>query len=181
MKIFISHSSRNKNYGNLIVELLRNLGIKENEILFTSNVAYGIPVGQNIFHWLKSQIEEKPFVIYLLSEQYYESIACLNEMGAAWIIENDHAAIFTPDFNLSSKEFQSGALNPREIGFYVNDKERVLSFIQLLSKHFELSNNAILISQSVEKFIKAIGEIKPESTTKIQPTKTVELKKLKQS
>ncbi len=177
MKIFISHSSRNKNYGNLIVELLRNLGIKENEIIFTSNVAYGIPVGQNIFHWLKSQIEEKPFVIYLLSEQYYESIACLNEMGAAWIIENDHAAIFTPDFNLSSKEFQSGALDPREIGFYVNDKERVLSFIQLLSKHFELSNNAILISQSVEKFIKAIGEIKPESTTKIQPTKTVELKK----
>ncbi|MCO6360280.1 toll/interleukin-1 receptor domain-containing protein [Roseivirga pacifica] len=159
MKIFISHSSRNKDYGNLLVELLRNLGIKEDEIIFTSNVAYGIPVGQNIFHWLKSQIEEKPFVIYLLSEQYYESIACLNEMGAAWIIENDHAAIFTPDFDLSSKEFQSGALDPREIGFYIYDEERVLSFIQLLSDSFKLSNNTVLISQSVKKFITEIGKV----------------------
>jgi hypothetical protein len=162
MKIFISHSSRNKEYGILLVELLRNLGIKEDEIIFTSNVAYGIPVGQNIFHWLKSQIEEKPFVIYLLSEQYYKSIACLNEMGAAWIVENDHAAIFTPDFDISSKEFQSGALDPREIGFHINDEERVLSFIQLLSNSFKLSTNAILISQSVKKFLTEIGKVKSE-------------------
>ncbi|RJE75741.1 toll/interleukin-1 receptor domain-containing protein [Reichenbachiella sp. MSK19-1] len=171
MKIFISHSSRNKDYGILLVELLRNLGIKEDEIIFTSNVAYGIPVGQNIFHWLKSQIEEKPFVIYLLSEQYYESIACLNEMGAAWIIENDHAAIFTPDFDLSSEEFQSGALDPREIGFYINDEERVLSFIQLLSNSFKLSNNTILISQSVKKFITEIGKVKSESKLNQQPSR----------
>lgn len=170
MKIFISHSSRNKNYGTLLVELLRNLGIKEDEIIFTSNVAYGIPVGKNIFHWLKLQIEEKPFVVYLLSEQYYESIACLNEMGAAWIVENDHAAIFTPDFDLSSKEFQSGALDPREIGFHINDEERVLSFIQLLSTSFQLSSNSILISQSVKKFITEIDNIKSELKHDHQPS-----------
>lgn len=170
MKIFISHSSRNKDYGNLLVELLRSLGIKENEIIFTSNIAYGIPVGQNIFHWLKSQIAEKPFVIYLLSEQYYESIACLNEMGAAWIIDNDHAAIFTPDFNLDSKEFQSGALDPREIGFYINDEERILSFIQLLSISFELSTNPILISQGVKKFMTEIDKVQPQSSDTHPPS-----------
>lgn len=68
MKIFISHSSRNKDYGTLLVELLRNLGIKEDEIIFTSNVAYGIPVSQNIFHWLKYQIEEnRSLYIYSLN------------------------------------------------------------------------------------------------------------------
>ncbi|NDY72253.1 hypothetical protein DO021_00105 [Desulfobacter hydrogenophilus] len=136
MKIFISHSSKNKDYGTLLVELLRNLGIREDEIIFTSNVAYGIPVGQNIFHWLKYQIEEKPFVVYLLSEQYYESIACLNEMGAAWIVENNHAAIFIPDFDLSSKEFQSGALDPREIGFHINDEERVFILYSITINYF---------------------------------------------
>jgi hypothetical protein len=164
MKIFISHSSSNKDYGELIVELLRNLGLKEDEIIFTSNVAYGIPIAQNIFNWLKSQIEEKPFVIYLLSKQYYESIACLNEMGAAWIIENNHATIFTPDFNIESKEFQSGALDPREIGFYINNEERVLSFIELLSENFVISNKAILISQSVKKFVDGVNKIKPSIT-----------------
>mgnify|MGYP001048783692 CR=1 FL=1 len=59
MKIFISHSSRNKFYGEKLVDLLKSVGVKENEIIFTSNAAYGIPVGQNIFNWLKSQITEK--------------------------------------------------------------------------------------------------------------------------
>ena len=160
MKIFISHSSKNKNFGEKLVELLRNIGIKESEIIFTSNTAYGIPIGQNIFNWLKSQITEKPFVIYLLSEEYYQSIACLNEMGAAWIIENKHAAIFTPNFNLSSKEFQNGALDPREIGFYINDEDRILSFIQLLSEDFEITKSHILISQSIKRFLSEINSIK---------------------
>ncbi|MFY0652769.1 MAG: toll/interleukin-1 receptor domain-containing protein [Cyclobacteriaceae bacterium] len=178
MKIFISHSSRNKNYGDLIVQLLRDLGIKEEEIIFTSNVAYGIPVGENIFNWLKSQIEEKPFVIYLLSEQYYDSIACLNEMGAAWVIESAHAAIFTPDFDLASKQFQSGALDPREIGFYVSDEERIFSFIQLLSKHFDTSRNPISISQNVKKFISEIEKITSKPKTKEVPNQVKALKTL---
>lgn len=176
MKIFISHSSRNKDYGNHLVDLLRGLGIKENEIIFTSNVAYGIPVAQNIFNWLKSQIEEKPFVIYLLSKEYYESVACLNEMGAAWIVENEHAAIFTPNFNLSSKEFQNGALDPREIGFKINDEDRIMSFIQILSKNFEITGNPVIISQSVKKFIRAIDGIKQETVELKQAPKKVLIK-----
>jgi hypothetical protein len=163
MKIFISHSSKNKNYGELLVEFLRNIGLKENEIIFTSNVAFGIPVGKNIFDWLKSQIEEKPFVIYLLSEQYYKSIACLNEMGAAWIIENKHAAIFTPEFDLSSKEFQNGVLDPREIGFYINDRDRILSFVELLSENFEISKKQVIISQCVNKFLEGVESIVKEN------------------
>lgn len=193
MKIFISHSSKNKFYGEKLVDLLRSVGVKENEIIFTSNTAYGIPVGQNIFNWLKSQITEKPFVIYLLSEEYYQSIACLNEMGAAWIIENKHAALFTPNFNLSSKEFQSGALDPREIGFYITDEERILSFLHIISEDFEISKSHIIISQSVKRFLTEIGNYKTDvikpianelikkqeqpivkiETIKSEPTKTV--------
>ncbi|MCX6733921.1 MAG: toll/interleukin-1 receptor domain-containing protein [Candidatus Peregrinibacteria bacterium] len=162
MKIFISHSSRNKYYGDRLVDLLKSIGIKDDEIIFTSNTAYGIPVGQNIFNWLKSQITEKPFVIYLLSEEYYQSITCLNEMGAAWIIDNKHAALFTPNFNLSSKEFQNCALDPREIGFYITDEYKIMSFIELISEDFEISKNHIIISQSINKFITEIGKYKSE-------------------
>ena len=178
MKIFVSHSSINKDFGSALVELLRKVGVKENEIIFTSNIAYGIPVGQNIFNWLKSQITEEPFVIYVLSEEYYKSIACLNEMGAAWVVENEHAAIFTPNFDLSSKEFQSGALDPREIGFYINDEERVLSFLQLLSKNFDITNNTILISQSIKKFIQELENIHPVAVRKNVAGKTEKAKKL---
>lgn len=169
MKIFISHSSKNKFYGEALVDLLRSVGVKETEIIFTSNTAYGIPVGQNIFNWLKSQITEKPFVIYLLSEEYYQSIACLNEMGAAWIIENKHAAIFTPNFDLSSKEFQNGALDPREIGFYINDEERLVSFIEILKEEFEITSNHLIISQSTRKFLSQINIIKSSTDSMRKP------------
>lgn len=168
MKIFISHSSDNSTYGNALVELLRGLGIKENEVIFTSNVAYGIPLGENIFNWLKKQIKERPYVIYLLSSSYYSSVACLNEMGAAWIVENDHTIIFTPDFEINSREFQGGALDPREIGFFINNEERLISFIEVLRKSFEISNNHVLIHQKVKEFLKNITTLKSQTMHKIE-------------
>ena len=187
MKIFISHASANKEYGNALVELLRGIGIKEEEIIFTSNVAYGIPIGQNIFNWLKSQISEKPFVIYLLSKEYYASIACLNEMGAAWIIENEHAVIFTPNFDSSSREFQNGALDPREIGFHFNDDERLLSFIQQLGENFNVSKNPVIINQKLKHYIAHVNSITVEkkidsnTRTVIATEHTSEVKTVKEA
>jgi hypothetical protein len=172
MKIFISHAYANKEYGDSLVELFRGIGINEDEIIFTSNVAYGIPIGQNIFNWLKSQISKKPFVIYLLSKEYYSSVACLNEMGAAWIIENEHAVIFTPNFDIRSKEFQNGALDPREIGFHINDEERLLSFIEQLGKHFNISKKSVIINQKLKKYLKEIDSFVSDKKLENQNIKT---------
>jgi hypothetical protein len=169
LKIFISHSSTDSAYGSVIVDLLRSVGIKEDEIIFTSNIAYGIPLGESIFNWLKNQIKEKPYVVYLLSSSYYSSVACLNEMGAAWIVENDHTIIFTPDFNINSPEFQNGALDPREIGFYINNEERLLSFLELLRKSFEISTNRVLISQKIKESTEKILHLGNKRKTEIKP------------
>jgi hypothetical protein len=173
LKIFISHSSDDSAYGNALVDLLRGLGVKENEVIYTSNVAYGIPLGENIFNWLKKQIIEKPYVIYLLSSSYYSSVACLNEMGAAWIVENDHTIIFTPDFEINSPEFQGGALDPREIGFFINNEERLISFIELLRKSFEISNNPVLIHQKVRELLKIIATQKNQPQLRIDSKPTI--------
>lgn len=163
MKIFISHSSKNANYGNALVELLTGIGIKNEQIIFTSNTAYGIPIGQNIFNWLKNRINEKPHVIYLLSQEYYSSIACLNEMGAAWVIENEHTMIFTPNFKLDSFEFQNGVLDPREIGFYIDNEERLTAFIESLKARFLIAPNLVLVNQKIKGFFKQIETIKEET------------------
>lgn len=164
MKIFISHASANKNHANAFVELLRNIGIKEGEIIYTSNTVYGIPTGKNIFDWLKTQISEKPFVIYLLSREYYLSIVCLNEMGAAWIVENEHAVIFTPNFDIACKEFQSGVLDPREMGFYMNEEDKILLFIQQLGTYFDISKNPVLINQILKTYLSKIESLENIAT-----------------
>ena len=168
MKVFISHSSENRNYGNALVNLLTGVGVKNEEIIFTSNDAYGIPIGQNIFDWLKSRISEKTHVLYLLSPEYYKSIACLNEMGAAWIVENKHTMIFTPEFNLSSPEFLNGAINPREIGFYINNHDRLLAFIESLRSDFSISANQVLISQKLKLFLENIKNFKLPALSSVE-------------
>lgn len=157
MKIFISHSSKNVDYGQAIVDLLVAIGVNSEQIIFTSNDAFGIPTGQNIFNWLKARISEKPHVIYLLSSEYYSSIACLNEMGAAWIVENEHTTIFTPEFNISGTQYQNGALDPREMGFKINNPDRVTEFIETLRNSFPISNNTVLVSQKIREFIKKVN------------------------
>lgn len=178
MKIFISHSSKNANHGNALVQLLTGIGIKSDQIIFTSNTAFGIPIGQNIFNWLKDRINEKPYVIYLLSPEYYSSVACLNEMGAAWVIENQHSMIFTPNFELDSYEFQNGALDPREIGFYINDEDRLTGFIESLKEAFEISPNQVLINQKCRDFIWQI-EVFPKSPVIPYDTKETDKIELK--
>jgi hypothetical protein len=165
MIIFISHSSKNAEYGHALVELLREAGVGAKEIVFTSNPAYGIPISSNIFQWLKSRVNEQPCVIYLLSEEYYESIACLNEMGAAWIIESKGFMLFVPGFNLRSHEFNSGALDPRSIGFFLDDEDRVTEFIEALRADFSILDNPVLINQSIKKYIDKIGKLKSPSLT----------------
>ena len=156
MKIFISHSYNDRLIGEALVELLTGIGIKDSEIIFTSNKAYGIQGGQNIFDWLKSKILENPYIIYILSENYYKSVACLNEMGASWIIGIKQLALFTPNFDLSSKHFQGGALDPRAIGYHINDEDSVFSFVEFINKDFTIINNNVLKNQKIKKFLSAI-------------------------
>jgi hypothetical protein len=166
MKIFISHSSKNANYGNALVDLLTGVGINHDSIIFTSNTSYGIPVASNIFIWLRSRISEQPFVIYLLSPEYYSSVACLNEMGAAWVVENQHAAIFTPNFDLNSSDYRNGVLDPREIGFFISDEDRVTEFIESLRENFAITTNQIVIKNKRRMFIETIKLISKESGSK---------------
>jgi hypothetical protein len=188
MNIFISHSSKNLAYGQAIVDLLVAVGVSSDQIIFTSNDAFGIPTGQSIFNWLKARITEKPHVIYLLSSEYYSSIACLNEMGAAWIVENEHTIIFTPEFNPTSSEFQSGALDPREIGFKINNQDRVIGFIEDLRNAFPISTRAVFVGQKIREFIEKVDSFETPKQNLIitqavkshEQTKAVELPKVEE-
>lgn len=179
MKLFISHSSKNRNYGDALLSLLTEIGVPHTGITYTSNTAYGIPVGENIFDWLKSRLDEKPLVLFLISNEYYASVACLNEMGAAWVVGSKHIAIFTPHFDLDKPEFRNGALDPRNMGFYINDEDRVTEFTRVILDSFQLNTSPIIVNKAIRSFTLKVerttplkvenenldqSEIKPESS-----------------
>lgn len=143
LKIFISHASADKCLVTAFVELLEGIGIKQEQIFCSSIPEYGIPLGEDIYEYLRKELlRSRVYVIFFLSEAYYKSVACLNEMGAAWILRNDYLAVLQPGFTF--KEIK-GAVNPRKIALDLNEscRESLNSLFEKLRKMFSLENTPL--------------------------------------
>lgn len=122
-KIFISHATNDAAYVDKLVNLLEHIGLQKEHIFCSSIPEYGIPLGKDIFDYLKNEFQEHNlYVIFVLSDNYYNSTACLNEMGAAWILQSSYQAILLPGFEFKNID---GAINPRNISFRLDkNKDR---------------------------------------------------------
>lgn len=132
-KIFISHSSKDKEYGEVLVKLLLGIGIKGSQIVFTSNPDYGIPTGENIFKYLKNQIHNDAHMLYLLSDHYYDNVVCMNEMGAAWVMQNTYHMLMLPGFHANAEKFQNGVADPKVVAADVDDERRIRQLVSALT------------------------------------------------
>ena len=112
--IFISHSTRDSEYVTCLVDLLRKIGFTEESIFCSSYPGYGIPLGKNIYDFLKSCFDNyELFVLFVISkENYYASPASLNEMGAAWVQGAKSIPILLP--GMSPSELR-GVVGPESL------------------------------------------------------------------
>lgn len=123
-KVFISHSGLDKDYVEALVELLEDIGLPDGTIVCTSVPGHGVPGGAKIYNWLREQFLICDLrVIFCLSENYYSSPACLNEMGAAWVTKANESVILLPSFEFKSIR---GCIDPTEIGIKLDGDEAEL-------------------------------------------------------
>lgn len=98
-KIFISHSSKDVKYVSNLVNLLDGMGLNQTQVFCSSLPGYGIPIGTNIFDYLRNQfLEYNLHIIFVHSDNYYSSPISLNEMGAAWVLRSTVTSILLPKF-----------------------------------------------------------------------------------
>ncbi len=139
-KIFISHASIDKKLVTAFVELLEGIGVDSEQIFFSSLSEYGIPFGADIYEYLRNEfLGNKVYVIFFLSEAYYQSVACLNEMGAAWILRSDYLTVLQPGFTFQEIK---GAIDPRKIALDLNGDCRAS-----LNKLFEQLKEKFLLKE----------------------------------
>lgn len=123
-KLFISHASKDAMFVEKIVELLEDIGLTETQVVCSSVPGYGIPLGEDIYDWLARQFNEFDLhVLFVLSENYYGSIACQNEMGATWVLKTKYDTILLPRFEYRDIK---GAVNPNQISIKLDGNENVL-------------------------------------------------------
>ncbi|WP_369361904.1 toll/interleukin-1 receptor domain-containing protein [Priestia megaterium] len=125
-KIFISHSSYDKEYAKEIVNLLLQMGVSSRNINCSSLYPYGVKAGLDIFEWMKQELNDNAVVICLLSSNYYESAPCTTELGAAWILSKTYIPLLIPPTNFEDikgipQSYKAFKINDNEEFNYVKD------------------------------------------------------------
>lgn len=111
-KLFISHAQKDEAYVSAIVDLLVYIGLTPDEVFCSSVPGFDIAYGEDIYETLKNQfVDYDLYVLFILSDNYYESAACLNEMGATWVLQKKYDCILLPGFEFVEVK---GAVNPRK-------------------------------------------------------------------
>ncbi len=132
MKIFISHSSEDLKMVRKFVELLYHIGIRETDIFCSSVPELSIPEGENICDYLASMFQkEELYVIFMLSNSYYDSAICLNEMGAAWVTKTEYTTVLFPSFEYNMIQ---GAIDPRKISIKLDSESARKQLNELKTK-----------------------------------------------
>ena len=121
-KVFISHSSKDQEYVQIIVELLRNIGLNKEQIFCSSIPGFGIDLNAPIVDTLRDQFSEyNLYVLFIHSNNYYDSIIALNEMGAAWALRTEYTSLLLPGFEYSQMR---GVFGSDKIAIKLDDYNR---------------------------------------------------------
>ena len=124
--LLISHATTDKNYAEHLVTLFENIGLDQTQMICSSVPGYGIPLNKRVYEWLANKFTDWDldlYVIFVLSDGYYSSPACLNEMGAAWVTKKEYTSILLPGFDFSQIR---GAISADQIAIKLDSDEEEL-------------------------------------------------------
>jgi len=130
--VFISHSSKDKDFAEALVVLLEDLGMDSTNLFCSSIDGYGVGLSQDIFETLRSLFNEHNlFVIFIHSPRYYKSPVSLNEMGAAWVLKTDFCSFLTTDMEFG---MMKGVVNGSTISIKVDNDDTPARLSELKDK-----------------------------------------------
>jgi len=158
-KIFISHSSDDKDFAKALIDLLEKCGFGEGEIFCSSVPGYWVK-SKSFCEVIREQFESyNLYVIFIHSPRFYGSHVALNEMGAAWVLQNEHYSFLTKDMSFDGMD---GLIDNKEIACKVDTNEangRLLDFIQTLTKLFDKKFEMNKWERRRDTFLKEVNEI----------------------
>jgi len=153
-RILVSHSSLDAKFCDVFVELLASIGFTKKTIIYTSKSEFAVPLGDEIYEYLRDHLRRKIWVFFMLSKNFYQSTACLNEMGAAWIKQSRYFSVLLPGFKHKDRD---GAINLNQQTLDLCDPVRLTELINIFRKTWRLHIDDIRWAAVQYKFI---GEMK---------------------
>lgn len=169
-KIFLSHRATDKKYADELEKLIIGLGVKNDQLIYTSHPLHKIPLGEKIYDYLRENINDQVFMIILWSNEYLNSPACLGEMGAAWVKHTDYLGIYCPDFSFGSPKYHEVPIDVSKMGAVLNGDENckasMIEFKNKIQEFFGIEDEEKTSAYLLDVFIRNIKDIN-EKTNKI--------------
>jgi len=92
--------------------------------------------GENFLERIKEELNNNILVIFLLSNNFYESPICLCEMGATWVKTNLHIPIIIPPFGFGDIK----GVIPLTHGLKITDGAALNQIKTQIEKIFKINN-----------------------------------------
>lgn len=102
MKIFISHSSKDKELVLMFVDLLVQGFHIDYDAIFCTSMDNALRVGDDFIKNIKVNLHDSEIVLFIITQNYIDSKFCIMEMGAAWAFKDNIFPIIVPplDYNI---------------------------------------------------------------------------------
>lgn len=143
-KLFLSHSSKDEKVVKAFVSFMYKIGLTEKDIVCSSVPETKIAIGNDIYAYLNQLIsDENIYAIYFLSDNYYASPVCLNEMGAVWLRKADSLSILLPGFDFNDVQ---GVVERNKVGIKLGTCDNMTKaafneFLKILNDKFGIHPN----------------------------------------
>ena len=120
-RIFISHSSQNKDIAEQLCVFLSGLGVDKHKIFCSSIIGQGVDNGEKLNEAIADAISKSGLLVFLLSKDFLASSYCMEELGVGWYLSQTGKAhcfyLVLPDMTLA------------ELQGFVNSKIDKFSFV----------------------------------------------------
>lgn len=137
--VFISHNSEDIDFVEALIDMLEGIGLDKSNLFCSSIPNLWIDINDNIYDALRDMFETYDmYVLFILSPRFYNSVASLNEMGAAWVLHSQYSSFLTSDMQFDNVK---GVVDPRRLAIAIKDenvsfrlnelKDHILSFLNL--------------------------------------------------
>lgn len=172
-KIFVSHSSKDEGLVRDFVDriLLLGLNMQNEDIFCTSIEGMDIKSGEDFRNKIKQQLKESEIIIQLITENYKQSEVCLNEMGAAWVLNAKVIPFIVEPIRYDNVGFIHNTTQLLKL----NTKKDLLKFKDDHKGFFNSSDfNISRYDQQIDEFLKIfqskVLEFKPTTKRQYIPT-----------
>ncbi len=151
LKIFISHSSKDKVFIEKFVDHILKLGLNfsSDEIFCTSIEETGIKNGEDIREHIRKNMLDCDIVFLMLSKNYRNSEICLNEMGAVWACDKKVYSYVFPDVDFGS----IGWLYEVKRASKINDRIALDALYDDLAEYYSLPKSTAEWGRQREQFL----------------------------